>query len=301
MQDNANAKPGVDLIRGLLPGRPLHDALLRTGLTADLLHYQHPPAGVRHQGIGVHTFVINLDGRAVLRDRFRGEQWQGWVEAGCFSFTPAEQLMERSWKGRPEVVLAFLSPDVIENVASQIDVNPGKIELLSQIAVRDPTMETLGRMLVAELKLDDVGSRLMIESAVVALSVHTLRRYSTLATGTNVLRPQLSVGRFNRVLDYMTANLDQPIGLKEVSAVCGLSPTHFGRAFKDVTGKSPHAFFIELRLEEAKRLLETTTISITEIAGQCGFEQAQYFATVFRQKVGLTPSAWRLERRGARS
>jgi AraC family transcriptional regulator len=94
----------------------------------------------------------------------------------------------------------------------------------------------------------------------------------------------------------MSANLSRPISLSELAGVCGLSSTHFSRAFREATGKPPHAYLIDLRLKRAVDLLEHTRLSITEIALSCGFDQPQYFATVFRSKFGFTPSLWRIER-----
>jgi AraC-like DNA-binding protein len=92
------------------------------------------------------------------------------------------------------------------------------------------------------------------------------------------------------------ANIGRSIRLAELAEVCGLSKTHFGRAFKAASGKTPHGYLIWLRVEQAKHLLETTSMSMLEIADKCGFGQPQYFATVFQREVGITPTAWRLEK-----
>ena len=96
----------------------------------------------------------------------------------------------------------------------------------------------------------------------------------------------------------MRTHLDEQISLAELAAVCGISVSHFTRAFRQATRRSPHAFLTDLRLEKAKELLEHTRLSITSIALRCGFEQPQYFATQFRRKLGWTPSAWRMQRGG---
>jgi AraC family transcriptional regulator len=93
----------------------------------------------------------------------------------------------------------------------------------------------------------------------------------------------------------MAAHLDQSISLSDLAAVCGISVSHFTRAFRQATGRSPHAFLTDLRLHKAKELLEQTRLNITSIALSCGFAQPQYFATQFRRKLGWTPSAWRIQ------
>jgi AraC family transcriptional regulator len=106
-------------------------------------------------------------------------------------------------------------------------------------------------------------------------------------------QPELPAHRLTAVIDYMRAHFNQPVTVSELAKQCGLSSTHFTRAFREALGKPPHAYLIELRLDKARDLLEHTRLPITEIALSCGFEQSQYFATVFRQRIGFTPSSWR--------
>jgi AraC family transcriptional regulator len=100
----------------------------------------------------------------------------------------------------------------------------------------------------------------------------------------------------NEVIDFMRMHVDEPVSLPRLAKICGLSTPHFTRAFRETIGQPPHAFLIGLRLEKARDLLEHTPLSITEIAFSCGFEQSQYFATLFRRKLGCAPSEWRRHR-----
>lgn len=103
--------------------------------------------------------------------------------------------------------------------------------------------------------------------------------------------------RMVRVVDYIEANLEAPLKLAELAALSGLSDFHFSRTFKRSSGHSPHQFVILRRLERVKRLLVQTEQSVTEIAHACGFASSQHLATVFRRRVGVSPTAYRRERR----
>ena len=98
------------------------------------------------------------------------------------------------------------------------------------------------------------------------------------------------------MLDYVRRETSRAPTLKEMASIAGLSPTHFGRAFRATTGMAPHKYLQDLRMERARRLLETTKLSITQIALQCGFEQSTSFATSFKKLVGVSPRTWRAER-----
>jgi len=70
----------------------------------------------------------------------------------------------------------------------------------------------------------------------------------------------------------------------------------FPRAFHESTGDTPLCYVQAVQIEEAKRLLVDSGRSITEIALDCGFSDAQHFATAFHKNAGMTPSAFRRSR-----
>lgn len=281
----------------LLPSRPLLTSPEGgwRGIGLQLQMYRHPPASVWHPGTHDHLLVLNMDGHALLDDTSLGFRQTGWASPGCFSLTPAGLPVSRSWKGRPEILLILLAPKFIGDIVEEMDLNPASVDIIPRLAVPDQTLHSFGHALRAEAANGGLGSTLMVESVLRSLGVHLLRHYSSLAAKP-LPRPTLTSRRLNKVLEYMKAHLDQPVLLSELAEICGLSPTHFNRAFRDALGKPPHAYLIELRLEKAKDLLEHTRLPITEIALNCGFEQSQYFATQFRRKVGFTPREWRIKR-----
>ena len=89
---------------------------------------------------------------------------------------------------------------------------------------------------------------------------------------------------------------DQPT-LGTLATEVGLSPFHFARAFHASMGMPPHRYLIELRIERARRLLEDSNLSITEISAEVGYDDPGYLARLFRKHVGTTPTAYRRERR----
>lgn len=78
----------------------------------------------------------------------------------------------------------------------------------------------------------------------------------------------------------------------------GLSERSFLRRFRRATGQSPVEYIQTLRVEEAKQMLETTDISIDEIAAEIGYSEPSSFRSAFRKHVGLPASAYRRKWRG---
>jgi AraC-like DNA-binding protein len=100
--------------------------------------------------------------------------------------------------------------------------------------------------------------------------------------------------RIRKVLRWMDAHLHVDAKSEDLAALAGLSPARFHVHFKRVTGSSPKDYWQRLRVEQAARLLrEAPDLTITEIAHQLGFASSQYFATVFRRYLGVSPGRYR--------
>ena len=73
----------------------------------------------------------------------------------------------------------------------------------------------------------------------------------------------------------------------------GYSRVHFLRMFRAATGYPPHNYLLNLRVERARELLANPTLSLTDIALECGFSSHSHLSRVFRQVLGATPSEYR--------
>ena len=162
----------------------------------------------------------------------------------------------------------------------------------------DPNLDSYARLAATEVQTASApGFASMLDLLGRALAVNLLRRHSTLDSAASEPPLRIAPARMQRVLDYMREELAYSPSLPDLAAVCGLSPTHFARAFRATTGLPPHRYLVSLRMEQARGLLEHTTLPIAQIALSCGFEQASSFATAFRRNVGVSPRTWRTERR----
>jgi transcriptional regulator GlxA family with amidase domain len=96
-----------------------------------------------------------------------------------------------------------------------------------------------------------------------------------------------------RVLDRMKADLAADLDLSTLAAESGYSRSHFLRTFRAAMGSSPHQWLTRLRVERAKTILRENSISLIDIALDCGFSSHAHFSNTFRQIVGVTPSYYR--------
>ncbi len=85
----------------------------------------------------------------------------------------------------------------------------------------------------------------------------------------------------------------EPFSLDSPASELGISPRHFKRRFKSATGDSPLAYLQRVRIEAAKRKLETTQETVNEITCQVGYEDSNSFRRLFKKYTGLSPSEYR--------
>lgn len=104
------------------------------------------------------------------------------------------------------------------------------------------------------------------------------------------------VSRVNRAVDYITANLDQPLRLDDVARAACFSPYHFHRIFRGSMGETLASFVKRVRLERAVYLLSNRKgARLTDVALACGFASSSDFSRSFRAQYGVAPSDFDLE------
>jgi AraC family transcriptional regulator len=100
---------------------------------------------------------------------------------------------------------------------------------------------------------------------------------------------QIHTLAIERVILAMRERLQEPLSLLDMAQIANLSPYHFSRVFHRHIGIPPGIFLTALRLAAAKRLLLTTSLSVTDICFEVGYASLGSFITRFTQLVGLPP------------
>lgn len=92
---------------------------------------------------------------------------------------------------------------------------------------------------------------------------------------------------------WILDHLEEELPLERLAEAAGMSPRHFSRRFKAEVGVTPAAYLAKLRLEEARRRLESGAASLKDVARRCGFADEQNLRRAFRRHVGVAPSEYR--------
>ncbi|MDE0561724.1 AraC family transcriptional regulator [Algoriphagus sp. NF] len=100
--------------------------------------------------------------------------------------------------------------------------------------------------------------------------------------------------RMNRVMQYLLDHRYQKISLDDTASIANLSKEAFCRYFKLRTRKTFTQYLLQIRINEAQKLLQETDLGISEIAFQVGFENLSYFNRSFKKITGLTPRDFKM-------
>lgn len=139
---------------------------------------------------------------------------------------------------------------------------------------------------------DDPAKRQLTESVAESLRLHIVDCLTERIPQTS---PEggLSRAERNRLLRYIDcAESDTSVGA--LAALLGISVPVFTAVFVDTFQLSPHQFILDRRITRAKQMLAEPRYTITEIALTVGFSTHSHFCTTFKQRVGTTPSEYRI-------
>ncbi|MEU4064953.1 AraC family transcriptional regulator [Streptomyces wedmorensis] len=96
-----------------------------------------------------------------------------------------------------------------------------------------------------------------------------------------------------RAIEFIRERYGKPLTLTEIAESALLSRFYFTRLFKEETGITPGRFLAAIRIHQAKRLIETTSMSITDISHAVGYNSLGSFTNSFTASVGVSPSRFR--------
>jgi AraC family transcriptional regulator len=158
-----------------------------------------------------------------------------------------------------------------------------------QYAVSDPHVVALVLNMRGEIEAGCPSGRLYSEALSVALAARLQARYSRSSVPEAHSHSALSSTQVKRICEYIRTNLPSDMGVTQLAALVNLSPHHFSMLFKQTLGVPPHQYVLHARIQEARRLLATGRVSLSELAINLGFSDQSHFSRAFRKVTGTTP------------
>lgn len=99
--------------------------------------------------------------------------------------------------------------------------------------------------------------------------------------------------KLETAIKQMESHIEDPLALEQIAEIIGITVRHLIRLFQKHLQKTPAQFYLEIRLNHAKHLLEKTSMSVTQIAIASGFASAKHFSSCYKSLFGSTPAAQR--------
>jgi len=192
--------------------------------------------------------------------------------------------------------LTFSASLVLQDAAAMKLIPPKSIVTFTRVHINgDQRLQALLSEFVSELATEKPGKEIVMRALTEQTLVHVLRSYSTprLSEELELSRVGLVDRRIRRSVELMHTQIDQDLPLKELAAASYLSPFHFARLFKKLTGASPHNYLAGIRANRAQLLLAETDLSVSAIGARVGYLSGSHFTKAFRTATGATPREFR--------
>ncbi|HEX8175487.1 MAG TPA: AraC family transcriptional regulator [Pyrinomonadaceae bacterium] len=240
-----------------------------------------------------YAVIFPLEGR--LMGSVAGQE----TEAGRASALLINPGVTFSAASREEaaVLMLTLTPAFVLDLAVRLRLTlSGATVVFSAERIEgDERLAQLARDLTGELMEEEAGQDVVITAQVEQALVHLLRHHANVRRSDELelSRVGLVDRRIRRAVEMMHAHMDRDLSVEELASAAYLSPFHFARLFKKLTGASPHAYLASLRVQQAQQLLAETDLSISELSARVGYSSPSHFSKAFRQATGLTPRAFR--------
>jgi AraC family transcriptional regulator len=272
-------------------------ALRTTEIAVTEIRCDNPLPGMNNAIQQEDAFLVGLQ----LRDFPNREYWEDGRQASVCDLRAGESCLydlkrnPTALLDKPHHSLAFYLPRAALDAIAD-DASAPRIHDLSYepgAGVNDLTISSLGSLLLPALRHPDQANPLFVDHVLLAVGGHVAHTYGGMRPISRPARGGLAPWQERRAREFLLANIQRGVALKEVARECGLSVGHFSHAFRRTLGVAPHEWLIKQRVVLSKEKLRDDGLSLSDVATECGFSDQSHLTRVFRQTVGVSPGAWR--------
>ncbi len=259
--------------------RQFEETLMAMKLEFCFVSRHRPGAWVRSHSHNVLEIVYYVEGEGEIA--FNDQRWR--FAENDFHIAPAGVAHEQRNTVELAAICVGVSGSGLEDLAGTWRDNAG--------GLRYPL-----KLLASELDAKESSYELVAQgllSQIVGLARRIVQTGAPTAGTTNA-------GRIEKALHIIREN-EGDVSLDDLSDTLYLSKDHLRHLVKRTTGQSPLRHIIASRMEKARRLLETTELTVAEVAERCGFNDVFYFSKFFKRNAKLPPAAYRRQFRKALS
>ena len=264
--------------------QPWKSVLLENHLVqpSEIPQHEHPNLVLHLQRTGSDDFEWWSAGRTAI-ERTR---------PGSMILIPPGTTDRLRWSGPSERLIVSVRQSDLSSLANDLGA-PHTPEFETNWSFHDPSLQRLLAEMGTEARRGWPLGSLYAGLLAVGLQTQLLKNHAVDRLETPPLMGGMSLPKLKRAMEYINANLTDDIRLESIASQLELSASHFAHEFRNSTGQTPYQYLLDQRIERAKDLLKHTKSPVQYISGLAGFSSPVNFVRTFRQRVGLTPEAWR--------
>jgi AraC family transcriptional regulator len=239
-----------------------------------------------------------------LEDAPSSELWKGRKLASTVPFMAGSLIIshlreEPRFNFRePFDFLALHIPEIAFHELAAERGAPKISGLRSEMRAYDSTLHHLARAVLPALGNPLLAANSFLTQLSVAMCFRLAQRYGLQAESVAPQAGSLSIAQLSLAKKLLTSDLTISPPLDQIARACGMSAGRFAKSFRETTGLPPHRWLRGFRVEQAKEFLLSTSMSLAQIAYECGFADQAHFTRVFSAATQITPAIWRRVRRG---
>lgn len=207
-------------------------------------------------------------------------------------FVKKNHIHTTAYSGNAERILISFNDEFLGNEYKEFIKNCAETKLFVLSNERKDEIEKIVRKLYIEYKNKEDNYLLMCKNLLRQLLI-LLSREDIKLNNENLSGTPLVI---QNAAKYITANFGENLTLDALSEQFAMSPSYFSKSFKLYTGLGLNEYITAIRIYNAKKMLKDTSLTVTEVSLRCGFNDSNYFATVFKKINGVSPKRYSKEK-----
>lgn len=281
-----------DEIQQWIPGQLTLDSQTRNWEGLTFKGYYYADQDVYIPAMRDYMLVNYKQHTAEMRCQRDSNSWQSKiVKPGHVSLLTYGEESRWAWNNQIFVSHIYIPHDTINLISNQIfDHEISNFTIHPEVSVEDPILNSYFNLIEHELKNGGIGGDLFIESIKNQISIHLLRNFADLDFSEKMCNSGLNKVQKELLLDYIHQNIGLKITLADLARLLNMSVPHLMRKFKIEFGYSPANYIMDLRVQYAKKLLQSKPdLPLKAVAIDSGFCDQSHMSRVFQKTLHKTP------------
>jgi AraC family transcriptional regulator len=264
--------------------------------TALLRHWRGTSPTMDQPILDHHYVVQHLGGAKRVERKHDGQPVSTIVANGALTIVPAGTRFKWNTLGPIEFAHLYIAPSLLQQSAARLG-GPHDPLLIDRVGCTDPLLQSVFTAMLAALRLPAADQALYLDCLLETFLLKLLRDHCNSKVRASRSREMLAPFKLRRVMDFVDTYLASHMTLAQLAQIGECSSFHFSRAFRNSLGETPYRYVLRRRIERAKLMLDSSPLSMPEVAMACGFRDARHLTTTFLRLTGITPSRFREHRR----